>query len=179
MKRWMKFLLPAVLGLLSVPESGALEKTGRKGHFAWGAEIGPSIDVCGDDMSTIDIGGFIGWRNDFIDFAGVGAGINMLMSHSGRFFPVYAGFRSSFSRSQKLVFFDARIGCTFATDAGSPSQQVFYVAPGIGFNLASGKTYTSYLLVNYSYCSLKFPSFRQGNEVKGVNRIGMTIGITF
>lgn len=168
-----------MLLLLSVQELKAFDNTGRAGHFAWGAEIGPSIDVCGDDMSTIDLGAFVGWRNDFIDFAGIGAGINMVMSHSGRFFPVYAGFRSSFSRKKKLVFFDARVGCVFAHDDNRPSQRVLYVAPGIGFNLASGASYQSYILVNYSYCGLDFPSVKQGNEVTGVNRIGMTIGITF
>lgn len=178
MMRRILLLVLAVLAL-TAPAAMAFDKTGRAGHFAWGAEIGPSIDVCGDDMSTIDIGGFLGWRNDIIDFAGIGAGINMVMSHSGRFFPVYAGFRSSFSKKKRLVFADLRIGCVFASEVDRPSQREFYCAPGIGFNLASGAKYQSYLLLNYSYCGLSFASMKQGNEVTGVNRIGMTIGITF
>ncbi|MDE6484217.1 MAG: hypothetical protein K2L14_02345 [Duncaniella sp.] len=178
MTRKILLLIGALISLTAT-EASAFDKTGKSGHFAWGAEIGPSIDLCGDDMSTIDLGGFLGWRNDIIDFAGIGAGINMVMSHSGRFFPVYAGFRSSFTKKKKLVFLDARIGCVFASDDDRPSQRVLYVVPGIGFNLASGATYQSYLLLNYSYCGLSFPSIKQGNEVTGVNRIGMTIGITF
>lgn len=178
-RRFIGSIICCLLMMVGAADVNASDKTGRGGHFAWGAEIGPSIDVCGDDMSTIDLGGFLGWRNDFIDFAGIGAGINMVMSHSGRFFPVYAGFRSSFSKKKRLVFVDARIGCVFASDSERPSQRELYVSPGIGFNLASGATYQSYLLLNYSYCGLSFPSIKQGNEVTGVNRIGMTLGITF
>lgn len=149
------------------------------GRFVWGAELGPAIDLCGDDMSTIDIGAHFGFSNAFIDFAGVGAGINMMMSNASRMFPLYAVFRSSFSKKKKMIFADVRAGCAIANAYGTNSQTVVYASPGVGFNLAGGKTFQSYITVHYVYCGMRFPALMEGNEVMGVNQIALRIGVTF
>ncbi len=67
-------------------------------HFTWGVAAGSGIDVTSHDMSTINIDAFFGYKGGAIDVAGIGAGIDVNISNSGRFFPVYAIFRTSFRR---------------------------------------------------------------------------------
>lgn len=175
--------LVILLGILSVlcvsnVSAAPVEKPG-KDKFAWGAEIGPAIDLCGDDMSTINIGAHFGYRNRFIDIVGVGAEIDMMMSNSSRMFPIYAIFRSSFSRRKQLVFADVKVGCAVANAYGAKSQTVFYASPGIGFNLADSSKFQSYMTINYVYAGMSFPALKESNEVTGVNQVCIRIGITF
>lgn len=180
MKRQLLTLLIALLtaAVSQAADNTADESTG-KGRFVWGAEIGPAIDLCGDDMSTIDIGAHFGYHNDFIDIVGVGAEIDMMMSNSSRMFPIYAIFRSSFSKKKRLVFADVRVGCAVANAFGQHSQTVLYASPGIGFNLAGGKKFQSYMTLSYVYSGMTFPAMRSDHEVTGVNQMVLKIGVTF
>ncbi len=178
MKRILFFIaiLPAIFAVAA--SAASLEKP-EKDKFAWGAEIGPAIDLCGDDMSTINIGAHFGYRNRFIDIAGVGAEIDMMMSNSSRMFPVYAIFRSSFSTKKQLVFADVKVGCAVANAYGEHSQTVFYASPGVGFNLAGSSKFQSYMTISYVYSGMSFPALKQSNEVTGVNQVCIRIGVTF
>lgn len=175
----MKRIALVAIAAIVFALSASAGRNDRKGAFAWGAEIGPAIDLCGDDMSSINFGASFGYRNSFIDFAGVGAEINMMMSNSTRMFPVFAAFKSSFSNEHKLIFADFRVGCAFANAFGEKSQTVFYTSPGIGFNLAGNDKFQSYLTLRYIYSSMNFPALKASNEVTGTNQIAISIGITF
>lgn len=150
-----------------------------KGVFAWGAEIGPSIDMGGDDMSTLNLHACFGYRNGWLKFAGIGAGIDVMMSNSSRSFPIYAIVRSSFSTKPKLLFGDLRVGIAYNQTAGIPDRANFYISPGLGIELARGRTFSSHLVLSYSYNAMTFEGDREDTLVHGLNRVNIGIGVTF
>lgn len=151
------------------------------GHFAWGADIGTSIDVSGNDMSTLNLDAFFGYRAAAIDIVGVGAGINMMVSNSCRAFPLYAIVRTSFRTAPSLCFMDLRAGCAIDNLSDATTQTAFYASPAIGFNLAMGKTFQSYITVGYTYNGMKsFGSEYGTTEIRyGIHMVTARFGVTF
>ena len=99
-----------------------------RGQFAWGAEAGTGIDMGGDDMTTFNLHASFGYRNDWIRFAGIGAGIDVMLSNSTRSFPIYAMARTSFSNKPKLLFGDLRVGIAYNQTDGVPDRANLYPA---------------------------------------------------
>lgn len=149
-------------------------------HFAWGAEVAGSIDLTSHDLSSVNLDAYFGYRNSWIDVIGVGAEVNMMLSNSVRSFPVYAMFRTSFTSRPSVVFMDLRGGIAFNNLTYSSTQTTAYVSPGIGFNLAGGKTFQSYLTISYVYNSLKSFSLGDRNiDVDGLSSACVRLGIRF
>ncbi len=149
-------------------------------HFAWGAEIGGGIDMTSHDMSSINLDAYFGYRNSWAEVIGVGAEVDMMVNNSVRSFPVYAVFRTGFSRRPTLLFMDLRAGVAFNNITDSSQQTSGYVSPGIGVNLAGGKTFQSYLVVSYVYNGLK--PFTLGERYINVDPLSMAcvrLGIRF
>ncbi len=109
-------------------------------HFVWGADLGGGIDLSSHDMSTLNLDAYFGYRGGIVDALGVGAAINMMVNNSNRAFPVYALFRSSFRTAPSLCFFDLRGGIVFNNLSDNTTRSGLYLSPGIGVNLARGKT---------------------------------------
>ena len=61
-----------------------------KVRFAWGADLGSSIDMSANDMSSIDLSLAFGMRRGWINFLGVGAQGNIMISNSYRSFPFFS-----------------------------------------------------------------------------------------
>ncbi|MCM1162705.1 MAG: hypothetical protein NC339_00385 [Muribaculaceae bacterium] len=169
----------ALASVISFSAAGADDVNPRKDSFAWGLEIGPGIDMGGDDMSTINIHATLGYRNSWLKMAGVGVGIDMMMSNSCRSFPIYAMVRSSFSTHPKLLFGDLRVGVAYNQATSIPDRTNFYLQPGIGIELASGRSFSSHLILSYSYNAMTFYGDKQDTLIKGLNRVNITIGATF
>lgn len=149
-------------------------------HFVWGAEVGGGIDMTSNDMSTVNLDAYFGYRNSWINILGVGAEVNMMVSNSVRAFPVYAIFRTGFRSCPTLLFMDLRGGVVFNNLNDSRQQTRAYVSPGIGVNLATGRTFRSYLTLSYVYNGLK--PFTKGDEYCDINGLSMAclrIGINF
>ena len=123
-------------------------------HFAWGIDLGAAIDMTSNDMSFIDIHANLGYRNDWMRFAGIGAGINMMLSNSSRSYPVYAMARTSFSSRPQLSFLEAKVGCAFNSIDSYSSQTDFYGSLGWGITLASSRTFTSHIVLSYVFMPL-------------------------
>lgn len=148
MKRFVLLiaLLTVVIGLsakdgIMAPVSG----------FAWGADIGSSIDMTGQDMTAIDIDANFGYKNGFIKFIGIGAGIKMMVSNSSRCYPVYGLFRSSFSTLPKECFMEVKAGISFNNLYTDIYQKNFVGGLGVGFVLASGRTFSSHITLGYEF----------------------------
>lgn len=149
-------------------------------HFAWGAEIGGSIDMTSNDMSTANLDAYFGYRNSWIDVLGIGAEVNMMLSNSVRSFPVYAMLRTGFSKRPTLLFMDLRAGVAFNNISSSSQQTGAYVSPGIGINLAGGATFQSYVTLSYVYNS--FEPFNTGEKQYDFHSLSMAcirLGIRF
>lgn len=172
-----------LLAFLIARPSALAEESKPSGHtpvcFIWGAEIGPGIDMGGDDMSTLNLGAMMGLRCPYLSVAGLGAGINMMISNSCRYFPVYAIARTSFTRDPKLFFVEMRAGVAFNQAVGIPDRTNLYLQPGAGIHLATGKTFASYLTLSYVYNSMTFYGDRNNSLVHGLNQATITLGVTF
>lgn len=155
-------------------------EAGPWGHFGWGAEAGPSIDLTGSDMSTIDFGAYFGYTNQWLDIAGVGAGINMMMSNSSRSFPLYGIVRTSFTSRPSLVFADLRVGVALNSVYNDSSKAAFYFSPGVGFNLARGRGFSSYLGLSYTFNGMRYRSREAAQwDVDRLSAVSVRIGISF
>ena len=106
------------------------------GNFTWGADIGSSIDISGNDMSSIDIDAYFGYKNAVIRTLGIGAGIKSAIGNSYTAIPVYAILRTSFTSKPTLCFLDLRLGYSFNTLTDDVNQNSFYGSAGLGFNLS-------------------------------------------
>ena len=147
--------------------------------FTWGAEFASGIDMGGDNMSTLNISALIGYRTAWIDFVGVGAGIDMMMSNSCRAYPVYAMVRSSFASKPKLFFAEMRGGIAFNQATNVPDRTNLFLQPGGGIYLATGKNFASYLELSYTYNAMTFYGDKKDTLVHGLNMATITLGVTF
>lgn len=148
--------------------------------FTWGADVSSSIDVGGNDMSSINVDAYFGYRRPYIDMLGIGAGIHMMLNNNSRAFPVYAIFRSNFRTDPSLCFLDLRGGVAF-DEASDKTKARPFVNPGVGFRLASSKTFCSYIIVGYIYNGFKADSKEVDGitAVDGLNEVNLRIGVTF
>lgn len=140
---------------LETPERESLFPSGTRNlaysHFSWGAEIGTSIDLSGYDMSTINADAYIGYKNRFIRFVGVGAGIHRAFGTGYNFIPVYALFRSSFRTRPSLFFFHFQAGYSFNTIGDAPIFGDVSGSIGAGVNLAMSTRFQSHLLLAFGF----------------------------
>lgn len=176
----MKRVLLSLITFLSILTAGAKTdaKTTNDG-FTWGAEVGSGIDMGGDNMSTLNIAALIGYRTSWINFAGIGLGIDMMMSNSCRAFPIYGMVRSSFSAKPKLFFAEMRAGVAINQATDVPNRTNLFLQPGAGIYLATGKTFSSYLTLSYTYNAMTFYGDKKDTLVHGLNMATLSLGVTF
>ena len=127
----------------------------NKTFFTWGAECGTGIDMSANDMSSVDFNASFGLRRNWLSFAGVGAGANVMVSGSYRSYPVFAVLRTDFSRLTRLLFMDVRGGVSINYLDNNQSQTGAYASAALGVNLATGRTFRSYILAGYAYYARK------------------------
>ncbi len=147
--------------------------------FTWGAEAGTGIDMGGDNMSTLNLRATIAYSGPYLELAGIGAGVDMVMSNSTRSFPIYALVRSSFSRSPKLLFAELRGGIAVSQVPSFTDQTKPFIQPGIGIHLATGSTFSSYLTLSYTYNGFSYYGDKSDTVITGLNLATIAIGITF
>lgn len=123
----------------------------RRVRFAWGAEIASSVDLSGHDMTSVDLNLSLGLTYRWLIFAGLGAGADLMVSNSCRTYPVYLNFRTDFSRKVLPIFLDLRGGVAFNCLPDEINQQAPYASLSLGFNLATGRTFRSYILCGYTF----------------------------
>lgn len=121
------------------------------GHFTWGADLGSSVDLTANDMTSVDIHGYFGYKGHWLRFAGIGTGINSMLGNSSRCYPVYAMLRTSFSSQPQLCFLDLRLGISFNNILDLSSQTDFYGSVGLGVTLARGKKFASHIILSYNF----------------------------
>ena len=122
-----------------------------RAHVAWGAEFSSTIDMSGNEMSSIDFNVFAGISYKWLSLFGVGAGADIMVSNSNRTYPIFAVFRTDFSKLVKVVFLDLRGGVALNFIEKHGRQTGAYASPSIGFNLATGANFRSYITVGYTY----------------------------
>ncbi|MDE6555501.1 MAG: hypothetical protein K2K55_00890 [Duncaniella sp.] len=159
--------------------TGIAVNSSAKARFAWGAEIGTGVDMSSDDMSTLNIAAYAGCKMPWLTFVGLGTGIDSYMSQSYNSYPIYFLARTSFSPKPRLMFGELRVGMAINEVTGQATQTGLYLRPGLGFQLAVGKGFRSYLMISYLYNSLRFPSPKVDTTIHGLNQAVLTLGISF
>ncbi|MDE6282374.1 MAG: hypothetical protein K2L97_00110 [Muribaculaceae bacterium] len=125
------------------------------GHFTWGADLGSAIDLTANDMSSIDISAYLGYKGSWVRFAGIGAGITSMISNASRCYPIFAMLRTSFSTRPQLCFLDLRLGLSVNNILEYQSQTDFFGSLGIGITLAKGSKFSSHLIVSYNFMPIR------------------------
>ena len=163
----------------------------QKSGFSWGADAGGAIDLSGHDMSTVNIDAYFGYRSPLFTMLGVGAGINMPVNNSRREFPIYAIARTSFVQRPQPVFMELRTGIVANTHPDYDSSTDFFISPAVGFRMAYGRVFTSYITVGYLFNNLRT---RKGdvadsqpgdlgddlsNPIRGLHAAVVRLGIAF
>lgn len=118
--------------------------------ITWGASLEGSVDMSGNDMSNIGMEAYVGMHTVGVQMLGIGSGIYTPVSNSQRTIPLYAIVRTNFSSSPSLCFGDIRGGLAINFLEGDHTQADAYVSAGIGMNLASGRKYSSHLIIGYT-----------------------------
>lgn len=150
-----KLFLILIMALPLIARAAEGDEISSKTRFVWGAEAGSSIDLSGNDMSSIDFNATMGLSRGWISFLGAGVGADIMVSNSCRTYPVFALFRTDFSKRVKLLFMDVRVGAALNYLPNNVSQTTPYVSVNLGINLATGKTFRSYVLAGYTYVDRK------------------------
>jgi hypothetical protein len=140
------------------------------GHFTWGADLGSSVDLTANDMTSVDLHAYFGYKDSWLRFLGAGVGVNSMISNQSRCYPIYAMVRTSFSNKPQLCFFDARVGFAFNNIMSYKSQTDFYGSIGIGITLAKGRKFSSHIILSYTYMPLQ--PFYSAREVVLSNTSG-------
>lgn len=146
-----------------------VDKNYTLGHFAWGIDAGSAVDLTANDMTSVNIHGYFGYKGSWVRFLGVGAGINTMISNSSRSYPIYAMFRTSFSKQPQLCFMDLRGGIAFNNILNYPSQTDPFGSIGIGITLAHSRKFSSHLIVSYDFMPIRaFTLYRTVEETAPV-----------
>lgn len=169
----------AVIALLLFPVSMSARDNAVT-HFVWGADLGGGVDMSSNDMSTINLDAYFGYKGGILDVAGIGAGINMMVNNSNRAFPVYAVIRTGFRTRPTLCFLDLRGGVVFNNVGDTTTRSALYLSPGLGFNLAGGKSFQSYLTLSYVYNGMRpYADSEREYDINGLHMACVRIGIAF
>lgn len=153
-----------------------------KSRFSWGMDAGSSIDMTSNDMSAIDLNAYFGYSGPYVRFAGVGAGIDMMVSSSSSAYPVYAMFRTDFRATPQLCFLELRGGAAFSNIESYPMQTTPFGSIGLGVTLAKGKTFSSHIVLSYNYIKLddvRLPEDEGFARVHDLQYASIRIGVSF
>lgn len=164
----------SVLFVIPSPEVGdskvaKVDKEYQLGHFTWGVDAGSSVDLTANDMTSVNIDGYFGYKGSWLRFLGVGASIHTMISNSSRCYPVYGMLRTSFSKQNQLCFMDLRAGISFNNILTYPSRKDFYGTIGVGFTLAHGRKFSSHIILSYEFMPVgSYTLFREVEETTAV-----------
>lgn len=165
---------------ISVPVNQSVTQNTPSKHFAWGVELGTSIDVTGYDSSTINADAIFGYKNDLIHLLGLGVGIHRAMGSGDNYVPVYLTFRSSFTKKPKLFFMSLKAGYSFNTIGDANTFGDINASLGLGINLAVRQKFRSYLILAYEFRHFN-EKHRDAIEIDdpNISMASLTLGFNF
>lgn len=188
MKRYLLILFAVSCSLIMFQVNGSEKEKvqvmqtpqNSSGHFAWGADLGSSIDMTGNAMTSINLGGFFGYRNNFFRILGVGADIQTMMSNSSRSIPVYALMQTSFCHRPRLCFMDLRAGFSMNNFENVNTQSGGYASLGVGVTLAHSKKFSSHMILSYTFIQRKdFSTEEDVIKLDDLQMASLRIGVCF
>lgn len=122
-----------------------------KGRFSWGADIGSSIDMTVQARSTMNISISFGYSRKWINFLGFGAEAAFTIGNSSRTYPLYANLRTNFRNDPSILFADFKVGVALNYPGDNSYHAGAYAGIGIGCYLIRTRTFSSHLILGYTY----------------------------
>lgn len=151
-----------------------------KVRFAWGADIGASIDMSGNDMSSVDFDIALGMKRGWLNFLGIGAQANLSVSNSCRSFPLFLLFRTNFTDRPTRVFWELKGGASLNYLEHNHQQTGIYGSTGIGIRLASSRNFSSHMTLGYTYIQRrKIVGTEMTHNFTDLHFATVKIGVTF
>lgn len=148
--------------------------------FAWGADIGASIDMTGNDMSAFDFNVMLGMTRGWINFLGAGVGADISVSNSTKAYPVFLAFRTNFRDKPSVLFWELRGGMAYNQLEHNHEQWAVYGSTGIGVNLATGSKFKSNLSLNYVFRQRKrVVGTEMTHEFTDLHLVSVRLGVIF
>ena len=149
--------------------------------FTFGAEVGASIDMSGNDLSSFDIDLFGGYRSRTIKCFGLGVGLHNSFSNNRHYLPIYALFRSNLLSNNSLLFVDFRAGYSMNQMHKSEHQGGFFGSAGLGMNLSVSRKFGSHILIGYNFYQLSPFTDEKGiyQDINGCHLVSIRLGISF
>lgn len=123
----------------------------KPNHFTWGADLGSTMDLTNQSLTSFDLSACFGYRHKAMRFIGLGAGINVMVTNASRAYPVFAQVRTTFTPQNKLIFMDVKAGIAFLNLYDTVSRKPFYGCLGVGVTLASGLNFSSHIIFSYNF----------------------------
>lgn len=120
-------------------------------HFTWGADIGTSIDLSGNDITTFDVDIALGLRRGWLNFIGVGCGANLAISTSQHCYPAFVLFRTNFTDRPTRCFWELKGGAAVTVFDDAQRCTGIYAGTGLGIKLAAGAKFRSHLVIGYTF----------------------------
>lgn len=188
MKSTTRLLMAFIAGLFAfsaaaeTTESVFGDKTEslEKSHFTWGGEIGASVDMGGNDMSTFDADVMLGYKGSMIKTLGVGAGIHRAFGTGSNFVPVYAVLRTYFSPTSQLFFLNLKAGYSFNSISEAGDHAGFKGCLGIGCDLSKTRLANTHIILSCGYFHLNRSHLAtNGQQVRNIVLGKITFGLNF
>jgi len=152
----------------------------RRLSFAWEADLAGNVDLSSHNMSAIGLSAEFGLRWRWIRFFGVGAAGNVMVGNSSRSFPIFLNFRTDFSNRRRLIFLDLRGGMAINYFVDDKQETGVYASGGFGVTLAAGKTFSSHIILAYTYLSQdKCYNGDYLRECPGISMVTLRLGVAF
>lgn len=137
----------------SIPQTGIAEVpqllSGR--HFTWGADMGPSVDLTGHNLTTVDLNINFGYTSPAIQILGVSMGLHRAFGSGNTFVPVCAILRTSFRSRPSRFFFNLKAGYSFNTIQEENFKGGFQLSTGLGIILQRTKKIQSHIIIGYGF----------------------------
>ncbi len=151
-----------------------------KARFAWGADMGASIDMTGDEMSSVDFSAAFGVSRGWIQFAGIGAQANFMVSNSCRSYPIFLNFRTNFRNTPSLVFWDMKGGISLNYLEHNVQDTGLYLSTGIGIRLAYSSKFSSHIIAGYSFRQRRHVDNLADNDIHNdLHCVYVKLGVAF
>lgn len=152
-----------------------------KSHFTWGVDLGSSVDMGGNDLSTFDAEANLGYKSSWFQALGIGAGVHRAFGNGANLIPVFALVRTSFRPKPSLLFFNLKVGYSFNSYGhDTPVHGGFYLSGGVGVNLAVSRRFRSHIILSYGYFRLDDSQrVASGLNVRNIDYAQIHFGVNF
>jgi hypothetical protein len=137
--------------IASETSSKSNTSTNTNKGFTWGGEVGSSVDLTGNDLTTFDAHIDFGYSFSYFQFLGVGFGVHRSLGSSNAFVPIDVVIRTNFRKRPSLLFMNLQTGYSFNTISKDSYKGGYQLSVGLGINLTQTPKLRSFITLSYGY----------------------------